>query len=103
MIETLKNSPKKELISIITEQKNTLSQKETEIQRLNHQIKLYQKQLYGKKPEKHKAIVIASQGEFPFGEKVDLDLQQDKELIEVNYHRKKGNRKRTDFSKLELT
>jgi len=91
----LENSPKDELISIISDQK-------TEIERLNHQIKLFKKALYGKKKETHKAITIPSQTEFPFGEKVDLDLQQDIELTQVSYHRKKANRKRTDFSKLEL-
>jgi transposase len=95
VIETFENSPKDELISIISVQK-------TEIERLNHQIKLFRKALFGKKKETHKAIVIPSQGEFPFGEKVDLDLHQDIELTSVSYNRKKANRKRTDFSKLEL-
>ena len=109
MSEALKNRPKDELISIIADQEHLLSDKEqlllikqTEIEQLNHQIKYFQKILYGPKKETHKAMVNPSQGELPFAEKVDLDLKQDEELMPINYLRKKANRKRTDFSKLEL-
>jgi transposase len=102
VIETLKNKPKNELISIISDQQNILSQKETEIERLNHQIKYFQKIVYGPKKETHKTIAHPSQGELPFTEKVDLDLKQDQERININYSRNKAKGKRTDFSKLEL-
>jgi transposase len=37
-----------------------------------------------------------------FGEKIDLDLPQDKEEVSVTYSRKKATKKREDFSKISL-
>jgi transposase len=107
VIETLENCSKPKLISIIidaksllTEKENLLASSKTEIERLNHQIKLFKKELYGPKKETHESAP-AEQTKLAF-EMVDLDLPQDIELQKITYHRKKTRKKRTDFSKIEL-
>ena len=108
MIETLKNNSSDELISIILDKENLLIDKEntivgqkSEIEYLKHQVNLFQKALFGQKKETHKSLGDTQQEKLPF-EKVDLDLHQDVELSQITYHRKKANKKRTDYSKLEL-
>ncbi len=101
MIETLKNNSPDELISIILDKENTIVGQKSEIEYLKHQVNLFQKALFGQKKETFKAIENIQQEKLPF-EKVDLDLKQDVELQQVSYHRKKANKKRVDFSKLEL-
>ena len=101
MVEALKNNSPDELISIILDKENTIVEQKSEIDYLKHQVTIFQKALFGQKKETHKVIENPEQGKLAF-EKVDLDLPQDIELIQVSYHRKKAKKKRTDYSKLEL-
>lgn len=88
MVETLEKLSKPELIS--------------EVINLKHQNDLLRKLAFGSKKETHKAIENSEQVKIPFEEKVDLDLPQDIEQQQISYHRKKNNKKREDFSKLEF-
>ena len=94
MVEKLNNLSKEELVSEVILAKN-------ENAYLKHQISLYQKALFGNKKEEHK-VIDSKQTEIAFEEKVDLDLPGDIELQQISYHRKKGKKKREDFSKLSL-
>lgn len=94
MVEKLNNLSKEELVSEVIQHKN-------ENAYLKHQISLYQTALFGDKKEEHK-VIDSKQTEIAFEEKVDLDLPGDIELQQISYHRKKGKKKREDFSKLSL-
>lgn len=102
MVEQLENLSKEHLISEVINHHSKVVEKESEIVQLKHQINLLQKALFGQKKEVHKAIVSPDQVRLEFGEKVDLDLAQDIELLKITYHRKKAPKKREDFSKLAL-
>lgn len=95
MIETLNKLSKDELIVEVVNQK-------TEIDNLKHQVKLFQKMVFGSKQEQHKAIENPEQTALAFIEKVDLDLPQDIDAQKASYHRKAKNTKRTDYSKLDI-
>ncbi|HLF51555.1 IS66 family transposase [Flavobacterium sp.] len=95
MIETLNKLSKDELIIEVVNQK-------AENENLKHQIKLFQKMVFGSKQEQHNAIENPSQTALEFTEKVDLDLPQDIEAEKASYHRKAKNTKRTDYSKLDI-
>jgi transposase len=95
VVETLNTLSKDELILEVVNQK-------TEIETLKHQISIFQKMVFGSKPETHKVIENPEQITLEFTEKVDLDLPQDIELQKTTYRRKAKNTKRTDYSKLDI-
>ena len=108
MIESLDNYPKEALVSMLLEKNIALEEKESQlsgkdaqIHQLKYLISLYQQKLFCAKKEKHIAE-NPTQIQIPFEEKLDLDLPQDQEPEKVTYQRKKSNKKRTDYSKLEL-
>lgn len=95
MIKPLNTLSKDELILEVVNQK-------IENESLKHQISIFQKMVFGSKPETHKAIENPEQINLEFTEKVDLDLPQDVELQKATYQRKAKNKKRTDYSKLDI-
>ncbi|HET8963855.1 MAG TPA: IS66 family transposase, partial [Chitinophagales bacterium] len=101
MVEKLNNLSKEELVTEVIRHQSQLQEKQSEVIQLKHQLSLYQKALFGDKKEEHK-VVNLKQTEIAFEEKVDLDLPGDIELQQISYHRKKGKKKREDFSKLSL-
>lgn len=108
MAESLEKLSKEELISEVLRQKNHLTEKEiklseyeSELLRLQQQLSFLQKQIFGQKKETYKSIDNPEQTKL-FDENQDLDLPSDQELMQVNYQRKKANKKREDYSKLEL-
>jgi Transposase C of IS166 homeodomain len=101
VVENLNTLSKEELVSEVLHQHSEIIQHKNENAYLKHQISLYQKALFGDKKEEHK-VVDPRQTEIAFEEKVDLDLPGDIELQQISYHRKKGKKKREDFSKLSL-
>ena len=86
---------------VVVEKLNNLSKEElvSEVIQLKHQLSIYQKALFSDKKEVHK-VIDSNQTEIAFEEKIDLDLPGDIELQQISYHRKKGKKKREDFSKL---
>ena len=113
MNETLEKLSKAQLISLLVASKkdhekqleiNKQLQKELgeKIVYLEHQISLFQKALFGDKKESYKQVNVPEQTKIEFAEKVDLDLPQDVEQGQITYGRKKANKKREDYSKLQL-
>ena len=95
MIETYKNYSSDEFITLLEQQKS-------EIDYLKHQVAIFQKALFGPKQEQHKGVENPEQIKIDFDQKIDLDLPQDIEEQKAIYQRRTTNRKRTDYSKLDL-
>ena len=97
----VENQSKKDLLLRLVQQQTEIIKQQTEIDHLKHQLSLFQKALFGEKKEKHIGVP-SEQIQLNFNENIDLDLPGDKELQEINYRRKKAEKKRTDFSKLDI-
>jgi transposase len=93
MEKSLDTLSKDELIS-------TVSYLNGEVERLKHQVSLFQKALFGPKNETFKQAENKDQLSISFDEKIDLDLPQDIPTKSIIYTRKQG--RRTDYSKFEI-
>jgi transposase len=102
MEELLNSFTKEQLASRILGQENLLKEQASIIHNLQHQVRLFQKALFGDKKESYKQASPAEQTKIEFAEKVDLDLPHDIEQEQITYHRKKVKKKREDYSKLQL-
>jgi transposase len=79
---------------------DTVLSQDSEIERLKHQVSLFQKALFGPKNETFKQPENKDQLAISFEEKIDLDLPQDLPTKSISYNRKQS--KRTDYSKFEI-
>lgn len=109
MVKVLGKLSKNELISEVITKHSEIEKKDieieknkVEIERLKHQVHLFQRKLFGVQKESHLSPENSEQTKLAFEEKIDLDLPQDIEEQKTTYHRKKTNKKRTDYSQLEL-
>lgn len=102
MVKVLEKLSKEELITEVITNHSEIEKKNIEIERLKHQVHLFQRKLFGAQKEQHLSLENPEQTKLAFEDKIDLDLPQDIEEQKIAYHRKATNKKRTDYSQLEL-
>ena len=102
MVKELEKLSKNELITEVITKHSEIEKNKMEILKLQHQVQLFQRKLFGSQKEQHISIANPEQTQLAFEDKIDLDLPQDVEEQKKVYHRKATNKKRTDYSQLEL-